>query len=98
MRPPHRSRPTPIGNILAEVVAALPQAAELHSSNAETEIRRLLGKFSVYCPGVRLRDGHLLVTTAVPSVAHHLRANAPAYLEQLRLHGLAVSDLNVEIV
>ena len=98
MRPPHRSRPTPIKGILAEFVATLPQASEVLLSSPEADIRAVLGKLSTYCTGVRLHEGHLLVTTSVPAVAHHLRAHAPALLHQLRASGLAVEDLTATLV
>jgi hypothetical protein len=98
MRPPHRSRPTPIGGILEEFVASLPQAADLRPSSDEAAIRAVLGKLATYCPGVRLREGHLLLTTSLPTVAHHLRAHAPALLAQMQSAGIAVQDIAAEIV
>lgn len=98
MRPPHHSRPTPIGGILAEFVATLPQASEVLLTSPEGDIRGVLGKLGTYCNGIRLHEGHLLITTSVPAVAHHLRAHAPSLLHQLRASGLAVEDLTATIV
>ena len=97
VRPPHRSRPTAIREILPEVLASLPQGPELRTSDEEAQVRAALGKLATYCPGVRLRQGRLLITTSVPSVAHHLRSSGPDLLERLRAQGLQVGELEVEI-
>jgi hypothetical protein len=97
-RPPHRSRPTAVSKILSEFVAGLPQAQELHMDGSEDGIRTVLGRLSTYCKGIRLADGHLLITTSVPAVAHHLRTHAPALLEQLRASGIEADSLAAEIV